>query len=112
MIIARVELWPGGDPRALRQIAIVGIANVGIEADGRHRYEARSEGRVAVLTHRQRDGVLMLLARAILALAKETEADPLATVDPDLDRDAALAAGAGPANSSAGTAPSRCRDAR
>jgi hypothetical protein len=43
MIVVRVELWPYGDPRPLRQIALLGIVNVGPDGDGRHAYEAASK---------------------------------------------------------------------
>lgn len=79
MIVVRVELWPGGDPRPLRQIAILGIVNVGPEPDGRQAYEARFEGRITRLSHQRADGALVLVARAIEALSDRTEADPLAT---------------------------------
>jgi|GEM_PF-925310 hypothetical protein len=79
MIVVRVELWPGGDPRPLKQIAILGIVNVGSAGDGRHAYEARFEGRIAHLSHRRGDGALGLVARAIEALSEGTEPDPLAT---------------------------------
>ena len=81
MIVVRVELWPGGDSRPLRQIAILGIVNIGPEGDGRHAYEARLEGRIARLAHAQADGALALVARAIDALAEGSEADPRARLD-------------------------------
>lgn len=68
MIVARVEIWPHGDPRALRQIAAIGIVNVGPEGGGYHAYEARCEGRVVRLRHREADGPLTLLRLAIGAL--------------------------------------------
>lgn len=85
MMVVRVELWPGGDPRPLRQIAILGIVNVGPEADGRHAYEARFEGRITRLSHRQADGALTLVARAIAALVQGSERDPLAADLEDAD---------------------------
>lgn len=78
MIVVRVELWPGGDPRPLRQIAILGIVNVGPEGDGRHIYEARADGRVARLSHVRSDGALALVARAIAALGEGSGPDPRA----------------------------------
>jgi hypothetical protein len=86
MIVVRVELWPGGDPRPLHQIAILAIVNVGRERRGFHAYEARAEGRMVRLRHRQSDGPLILVAKAIRALGKATEPDPLAQVDVDLVR--------------------------
>lgn len=77
VIIVRVELWPRGDPRSLRQIAILGITNVGPGEGGLHAYEVRSEGRVARLRHYRADGALALVARSITALA-EAEPDALA----------------------------------
>lgn len=76
MIIVRVELWPGGDPRSLRQIELLSIVNVGPDADGRHSYEARHDGRIARLRHDRADGALALVARAIESLAEGSEADP------------------------------------
>jgi len=70
VIVVRVELWPGGDPRPLRQIAILGIVNVGPDGKGRHSYEARFEGRITRLSHNRADGALALVARAIEALAE------------------------------------------
>lgn len=85
MIVVRVELWPYGDPRPLRQIALLGIVNVGPDGDGRHAYEARFEGRITRLSHDRTDGALALVARAIHALAEGSEQDPKATGldDPD-----------------------------
>jgi hypothetical protein len=77
MIVVRVELWPFGDSRPLRQIAILGIVNVGPECDGWHAYEVRCDGKVAPLRHRRPDGALVLVARAIAAL-ETAELDPLA----------------------------------
>jgi hypothetical protein len=87
MIVVRVELWPYGDPRPLRQIALLGIVNVGPDGDGRHAYEARFEGRITRLSHDRADGALALVARAIDALAQGSESDPKATGrdDPDAD---------------------------
>jgi hypothetical protein len=65
MLVARIELWPYGDSRALRQIAAVTIVNVGYDEDGYHAYEARSEARVVRLRHRRADGPLTLLRLAI-----------------------------------------------
>lgn len=79
MIVVRVELWPGGDSRPLRQIAILGIVNVGAEGDGRHAYEARFEGRMTRLSHDRADGALALVARAIDAFADGSEPDPRAS---------------------------------
>lgn len=86
MIVVRVELWPGGDPRPLRQIAILGIVNVGPAAGGRHAYEVRSDGRITRLSHDRADGALALVARAIDALVERSEPDPMAEglEDPDL----------------------------
>jgi hypothetical protein len=78
MIVVRIELWPLGDPRPLRQIAILGIVNVGPEPDGRDSYEARFEGRITRLSHDRADGALALVARAIDALANGSEPDPRA----------------------------------
>jgi hypothetical protein len=75
MIVVRVELWPHGDPRPLRQIALLGIVNVGRDGDGRHTYEARFEGRITRLSHDRADGALALVARAIAALAEGSEPD-------------------------------------
>jgi hypothetical protein len=85
-MVVRFEVWPGGDPRALRQIAILGIVNVGPEADGRHAYEARFAGRVTRLLHTRSDGALALVARAIDALAAGSQRDPSAIRldDPDI----------------------------
>jgi hypothetical protein len=77
VIVVRVELWPGGDPRPLRQIAILGIVNLGSEGSGRYAYEARAEGRISKLSHLRSDGALILVARAIEALAEESQPDPL-----------------------------------
>lgn len=85
MIVVRVELWPGGDPRPLRQIAILGIVNVGLEPDGRHAYEARFDGRITRLSHDRADGALALVARAIDALAEDSEPDPLAAPSAEAD---------------------------
>jgi hypothetical protein len=85
VIVVRVELWPGGDPRPLRQIAILGIVNVGLEPEGRHAYEARYDGRITRLSHDRADGALALVARAIDALAEGSEPDPQATREGDLD---------------------------
>lgn len=79
MIIVRVELWPGGDPRTLRQIELLSIVNVGHDGLGRHSYEARHDGRIVSLSHDRADGALALVARAIEALAEGSEADPRAT---------------------------------
>jgi hypothetical protein len=79
MLVARIEIWPGGDPRPLRQIALLAIVNVGgPDDDGLHSYEARFEGRLARLKHRQSDGPLVLLGLALEALLLDTEPDPLA----------------------------------
>jgi hypothetical protein len=85
VIVVRVELWPFGDPRPLRQIAILGIVNVGPDGDGRHSYEVRFEGRVTRLSHDRADGVLALVARAIDALAEGSELDPLAAEPAELE---------------------------
>jgi hypothetical protein len=82
MLIVRVEIWPGGDPRALRQVALLSVTNVGQFADGWHLYEARHAGSTANLRHRQSDGPLVLVARAIAALAERSEPDGRA-VDSD-----------------------------
>lgn len=86
MIVVRIELWPGGDPRPLRQIAILGIANVGPGVGSTHVYEARAAGRIARLSHDRADGALALVAQAIDALARGSQPDPLARRrhDPDL----------------------------
>jgi hypothetical protein len=81
VIVVRVELWPGGDPRPLRQIAILGIVNVGPDGEGRHSYEARLGGRITRLSHNRADGALALVARAIEALALGSEPDPSARTD-------------------------------
>ncbi len=80
MIVVRVELWPRGDSRTLRQIELLSIVNVGLgpAVDGRHTYEARRKGLIARLHHDQADGALVLVARAIDALAAGSEPDPLA----------------------------------
>ena len=85
MIVVRVELWPGGDPRPLHQIAILGIVNVGPIGDGRHSYEARFEGRIADFVHARSDGALALVARAIDALAEGSVPDPRAIGLDDAD---------------------------
>jgi len=74
-----VEIWPWGDPRALRQIEIVGIVNVGYAGEGRSRYEVRSKGRLAEVEHRRSEGALKLVALAIAALEEDGRLDPLAT---------------------------------
>lgn len=78
MLIVGVEIWPGGDPRAPRQVALLSVTNVGQFADGWHLYEARHAGSTANLRHRRSDGPLVLVARAIAALAERPEDDPLA----------------------------------
>lgn len=85
MIIVRVELWPGGDARTLRQIEVLSIVNVGPDDDGRHSYEARHDGRIVSLSHDRANGALALVARALEALGEGSEADPRATGldDPD-----------------------------
>lgn len=80
MLVVRVEIWPGGDPRPLRQIAVLCIVNVGPESDGRFAYEARNDGRIARLVHDRADGALTLVARAIDALAGGSVPDPKAEI--------------------------------
>jgi hypothetical protein len=75
MLVVRVEIWPGGDPRAVRQIAMLGVTNIGQFADGWHLYEARLDGRVANVRHRRADGPLVLVTRAIAALVERSEPD-------------------------------------
>ncbi|HYK95255.1 MAG TPA: hypothetical protein VE011_05215 [Candidatus Dormibacteraeota bacterium] len=84
-MIVRIELWPGGDPRPLRQIAILGIVNVGLGGDGQHEYEARYEGRITRLSHDRADGALVLVARAIDALAEGSDPDPKAGLSDEAD---------------------------
>jgi hypothetical protein len=69
VLVVRVEIWPGGDARALRQIEVLTIVNVGLVERGEHVYEARHAGAVAEVRHRQSDGALELVSRAINALA-------------------------------------------
>jgi hypothetical protein len=85
VLVVRVELWPFGDPRTLRQIALLGIVNVGPGPEGRHVYEARCEGRVVRLVHERAAGPLVLVARAIAALAEGSEPDPKASTSDEAD---------------------------
>lgn len=68
MLVVRVEIWPGGDSRVLRQIDVLTIVNVGLAEHGEHAYEARRGDGLANIRHRQSDGALALVARAIDAL--------------------------------------------
>jgi hypothetical protein len=77
VIVVRVEIWPKGDSRSLRQIESLTIVNLGPADDGLHAYEARGQDRVARLTHRRTDGALVLVARAIEALEYSGDTDPL-----------------------------------
>jgi hypothetical protein len=95
MLVVRVEIWPGGDSRAQRQIEILTIVNVGPSGAGWHAYEARSDGGVAHVRHRQIDGALALVARAIDALELTAELDPLAASDPDVQGAGSDGLGAG-----------------
>jgi hypothetical protein len=83
MLVVRVEIWPGGDSRAQRQIEALTIVNVGLAEPGWHAYETRHDGRLAHVRHRQVDGALVLVARAIHALGLTAEIDVLAAPDPD-----------------------------
>lgn len=83
MLVVRVEIWPGGDSRAQRQIEALTIVNVGSAEPGWHAYETRHDGRLAQVRHRQGDGALVLVARAIDALGLTAEVDVLAAPDPD-----------------------------
>ena len=78
MIVARIEIWPRGDSRALREIERVTIVNVGRSGEGYHLYEARHAGLVAAFRHRRADGATVLLTRALAALLERGEPDPLA----------------------------------
>ena len=75
MLVVRVEIWPGGDSRAQRQIEALTIVNVGSAEPGWHAYETRHDGRLAHVRHRQGDGALVLIARAIDALELTAEVD-------------------------------------
>lgn len=83
MLVVRVEIWPSGDSRAQRQIEALTIVNVGPAGPGWHAYEARHDGGVALVRHRQVEGALVLVARAINALELTAELDVLAAPDPD-----------------------------
>ena len=83
MLVARVEIWPGGDSRAQQQIEALTIVNVGLAKPGWHAYEIRHDGRLAQVRHRQVDGALVLVARAIDALELAAAIDVLAAPDPD-----------------------------
>jgi hypothetical protein len=85
VIVVRVEIWPFGDPRPLRQIALLGIVNVGPSGDGRHTYEAHFEGRITRVSHKRADGALVLVARAIDALAEGSEPDPLVPASAEVE---------------------------
>jgi hypothetical protein len=77
MLVVRVEIWPGGDSRGQRQIEALTIVNVGVAEQGWHAYEIRHDGRLAQVRHRQVDGALVLVARAINALKQAPEIDAL-----------------------------------
>lgn len=77
MIVARIEIWPHGDSRALREIDRVTIVNVGAASEGNHLYEARHAGLIATFRHRCADGAAVLLTRALAALVERGEPDPL-----------------------------------
>jgi hypothetical protein len=83
MLVVRIEIWPGGDSRAQRQIEALTIVNIGPAGVGWHAYEARHDGGVAPVRHRQAEGALVLVARAIDALELTAELDPLAASDPE-----------------------------
>lgn len=68
MLVVRVEIWPGGDSRYLQQIEALTIVNIGEFDEGKHAYEVRCGDRFVETSHRQRDGALALVARAIAAL--------------------------------------------
>ena len=78
MIVARIEIWPGGDARALREIDRVTIVNVGETTEGYHLYEARHAGEVVRFRHRRTDGPGVLLTKAYGAFIDHGEPDPLA----------------------------------
>jgi hypothetical protein len=90
MLIVRLEIWPRGDARALRQIAALSITNVGAASDGEHLYEVRSEGRIAQCRHSRADGPLVLLSRALAALQTASEPDPAADNNAGDSADAGL----------------------
>lgn len=91
MLVVRVELWPGGDSRVLRQIAATTIVNVGRTRGAKHHYEVRSLGLLAEVRHLQSDGALKLVERSIAALERAAVADPLAGWPGALDELADLA---------------------
>ena len=99
MLVVRVEIWPGGDSRRLSQIEALTVVNVGLVEDGKHAYEVRSAGRFAQTVHRQSDGALALVARAIAAL-DELENNAVRELISDSRR-------RGRARASAGTTPRR-----
>lgn len=70
MLVVRVELWPGRDPRVLRQIEALTIERVGRTPGGRYRYEVRMNGRRVIVRHRAPDRAIHLVAVAIRALEK------------------------------------------
>jgi hypothetical protein len=78
MIVVRIEIWPGGDSRGLREIDRLTIVNVGPDRKCWFVYEARHQADVARLRHRRQQGVDALLTKAFAALLEEGVPDVLA----------------------------------
>lgn len=83
MIVIRIEVWPRGDARGLRQIKRLTIVNIGEAPEGYHLYEARDSDRVVRFRHRRSQGPEVLLTVAFAALLERGEPDPLSAAADD-----------------------------
>jgi hypothetical protein len=71
MLVVRVEIWPRGDARALRQIEVLTIGNVGLAGRPENGYEARHGGDLAGFSTVRAMG-LWRLATGLLGKVRRT----------------------------------------
>jgi hypothetical protein len=79
MLVVKVELWPGGDPRRARELGRAGIANVSDLAEVSDYVavlrDRDREQTVYVGSHQRADGFWPLIGRAAAAVGREPIAE-------------------------------------
>lgn len=71
MLVIRVEMWPGGNPRFIQTVYTAVVENVSELAPDSEYVARDDQGRVVRLAHKRVDGAAVLARKAMVALARK-----------------------------------------